>query len=284
MVKKLVLFAYLFNLPSYAHEYKITYVTMAINLGRKDHVWAFAQEGKKYSFKNDYLSNVIAILKLRWPIIIYIQKKYIPYIQPYLHQHAQVHPYELEDIARSLHFSSIQKIMLKKRLVGITSQGFFASIYYRPLVIKKMDMLLETVLKNPFSTPYFVWIDANRWAQEYKIEQHSALVPELEHNEFIMHYTGLAPDQDVWGMPRTAHDRYCGASCTKVINARILGGSGEAITKMYALYNYFLQKTLSRMHLGTEENLLTYCLYARPDYCNAKEYLYFHRILGYQGN
>ncbi len=257
---------------------------MAINLGRKDHIWAFREEGKNYSFETDYLSNIITILRLKWPIVIYIQKKYVHHIKPYLHEHATIKLFEPQDLERAIYFPAIQKTMVKKRLIGITAKGFFGSRYYRPLVMKKMDMLMETALKNPFNTPYFVWIDSNRWVLEYKVEQHSALVPEVEQDTFIMHYTNLDPAQDdVWGMRRTIHDRYCGMPCTKVINARILGGSLPAITQAYALYNYFMNLTLSHLHLGTEENLLTYCLYAQPNYFNLKEYLYFNRILGYQG-
>lgn len=283
MVKKLALIICLLNLQTYAHEFKITYVTMAINLGRKDHIWAFQSAGKKYSFQADYLSNIIRILKLKWPVIVYIQKKYLSVIKPHLHEHAKVRFLEIEDLERTLYFPAVQKALNEKRLMGITAQGFFGSTYYRPLVMKKMDMLFEAALKNPFDTPYFVWIDANAWVKQFNKEKHSALVPELEDNRFIMHSGELSPGQDVWGMPRKAHDAYCGTVCTKAINGRILGGSLPAITQAYALYTYFLNLTLKHLHLGTEENLFTYCLYARPEYFNLKEYLYFHRALGYQG-
>jgi len=220
-------------------------------------------------------------LKLEWPARIFIQKKYFPVIKPYLHEKIEVHFYELSDIERSQYYDHLQKC--RKNLQFADSSGLYCPnatyAHYAPLVFNKIEFLMQAARDNPFKTDYFVWIDANHHIGKFKSLNHSSLVPYLD--KFSMHYFMMPTHLwEIHGMPRNVHTRYCGGiRSDKLCRAMIFGGTSGSIEKVYDLFHQFAQRTLNNGHLGTEENIFTFCYFDQPQLFNFMPEPYYYRLL-----
>jgi Bacterial protein of unknown function (HtrL_YibB) len=258
--------------------YQITYVLSVINIGRTHH-GGHGMESGNYSFENDYLARLIDFLKLEWPVRIYIQKKYFKYIEPYLHKKVDVKLYEHDDLRNYKYYKKIQE--LRPHLQGTAKKCSNCTLeLYNPVVMSKMEWLYHTAIDNPFNTQYFVWIDSNFYIKTFNKKNHSSLAPEL--NKFSMHYFNMPSHLwEVHGMLRTAHSQYCGGvRSNKLCRGMIFGGEKKSIEEVYVMYHLYLQKTLSEGHMGTEENILTFCYFSDPGKYNFKQEPYYYNHLG----
>ena len=86
---------------------------------------------------------------------------------------------------------------------------------------------------------------------------------------------------EVHGMHRKEHTKYCkGLRSNKLCRGMIFGGTKENIESTYSLYHTFLEETLSKNHMGTEENILTFCYFSNPKQFNFKQEPYYYKFLG----
>lgn len=278
MVKKSLLFLFFYAFHAYGAPYQITYITAAMDLGRQDHGQAIIHG--KYSFKRDYLPHVKRLLSLKWPLCLFIQKKYYPDIQEYIHDKVEVHFLEISDLEKTEFFKKIQGILKKNKKVYT---GFHGSTYYRPLVLHKMHLIDSVIKRNPFNTEYFVWIDANKYTTNFNKKNHSILVDELSQG-FIMHYLPMDVYHNIWGINKDAHDGYCGTECRHQIFACVLGAHKSVFNEVYKYYLGMLRLTLARGNLGTEENILVYDYYSHPELFNPQQCFYFYNLLSKREN
>lgn len=270
----LVFFGF-FNLDA---KYEITYVLSVINIDRMFHGGQGMETGS-YAFENDYLARLIDFLKLEWPVRIYIQKRYYKHIQKFLHDKVDVQFYEQADLRNYKHYKKIQELRPYLNGTGKTcSQGVLE--LYNPVVMSKIEWLYETACDNPLNTRYFVWLDSNFYINKFQRDCHSFLASELD--KFSMHYFNMSSNLwEVHGMLRTAHTKYCGGiRSNKLCRGMIFGGTKESIGTTYSLYHNFLAKTLSHNHMGTEENILTFCYFSNPAQFNFKQEPYYYGFLG----
>jgi len=153
-------------------------------------------------------------------------------------------------------------------------QGWLASSpqatleYYNPIVQSKMFLLNDAAIWNPFSTEYFIWLDAGITNTVYEklFTDNRALdkiVPLLSEFLFLS-YPYDAVDE-IHGFKFDAINRFAGQPVKYVCRGGLFGGKKEVIHQANSTYYSTLAQTLDTGYMGTEESIFAIMSYREPD-------------------
>lgn len=228
----------------------VTLVTAAINIGRRH---------GNISFEDDYIGNLRHILSLRCPVVIHLQKRYVPMIEPFLHARATIRIKDVADLEVFKHAAAIEALRTSDAWAGNRKAYNPAKMqHYNALVMSKLYWLAEVAQEDPFQTKDFLWIDAGLCARFVDAPLLLGDVRQLL-NQFLvyaMHYS-YTDGGDVHGFPQEAHIKFAGKGASQLLRGNIFGGSADAVRDAVAEFDRVIQHTLEAGYMGTEESAMT---------------------------
>jgi hypothetical protein len=204
----------------------VTLVTAAINIGRRH---------GNITFEDDYIGNLRHILSLRCPVVIHLQERYLPLIEPFLHPRAMVRIKEIADLEGFKHAASIEALRTSDTWAGNKKMYNPAKMpHYNALVMSKLYWLADVSEDNPFDTEHFLWIDAGLCVRFVAQPLQLASVRPLLHRFLVyaMHYS-YALGEDVHGFPQEAHVKFAGRGAEELLRGNIFGGTAAAVQANY---------------------------------------------------
>ncbi len=139
--------------------------------------------------------------------------------------------------------------------------------YYNPIVQSKMFLLNDATIWNPFSTEYFIWLDAGitNTVPEGLFTENRALDKILPYlNDFLFLSYPYEANNEIHGFDFKSINRYAGDTVKYVCRGGLFGGKTEAINLANATYYNTLSTTLSGSHMGTEESIFAIMSYREP--------------------
>lgn len=117
-----------------------TLVTAAINIGRRH---------GNISFEDDYIGNLRHILSLRCPTIIHLQERYVPLIEPFLHERAIISIKDIADLEAFKHAAAIEALRTSDTWAGSKKAYNPAKMqHYNALVMSKLYWLADVAGRN----------------------------------------------------------------------------------------------------------------------------------------
>ena len=118
----------------------VTLVTAAINIGRRH---------GNISFEDDYIGNLRHILSLRCPTIVFLQAQYVPLIEPFLHERAEIRVKEIRDLEAFPHAAAIDALRNSDTWAGRRKAYNPATMeHYNALVMSKVYWLAQVGLRS----------------------------------------------------------------------------------------------------------------------------------------
>jgi len=143
---------------------------------------------------------------------------------------------------------------------------------YLPFVLGKMFMLSDSSIMDPFSTEYFLWIDAGITNTVHKgYFSHDKILNRLEPylDPFLFLTFPYSTGPEIHGFQRNAMNNLCETPNVEfVCRGGFFGGKKESIQQFNGLYYSLLSSTLNAGLLGTEESLFTILAYRNPTSIN----------------
>jgi len=227
-----------------------TLVTAAINIGRRH---------GNISFEDDYVGNLRHILSLRCPVVIHLQKQYVPLVEPFLHKRATIRIKDVADLEDFKHAAAIEALRTSDTWAGSHKAYNPAKMqHYNALVMSKLYWLAEVAQEDPFKTKDFLWIDAGLCVRFVDAPLQLQDVRSLLNRFLVyaMHYS-YADGGDVHGFPQEAHVKFAGTGASQLLRGNIFGGSADAVRDAVAEFDRVIQQTLEAGYMGTEESAMT---------------------------
>lgn len=246
---------------------KITLVTGLFNIGRGEMDSDF-----KRPFDH-YLECFSRLLKVNFPMIIYIEKQYEDFIWKHRsRENTHVIVKELDYLKSFPFYDKVQKI--RNDPAWINQAGWLKDStqakleLYNPLVMSKQFMLNDASLFNFFNTKYFMWVDAGisntigdpTGYLDATFE--NVMVKQLNKMTYIAFpYDGQV---EVHGFTKQKMNEFAGKDTEYVCRGGIFGGSKSAINETNEKYYHLLSETLNQGLMGTEESVFTLLTYREP--------------------
>lgn len=141
--------------------------------------------------------------------------------------------------------------------------------YYNPIVMSKFFMLNDTTYHNPFGTDYFFWIDAGLTntvnidlISEVKKLPH--YMKEIEDKLLFLSFPYNATNE-IHGFQADKFYEYCKQKTNYVCRGGFFGGKSNKIRELNGDYYSYMNDSLSKGYMGTEENFHTMLTYLHPD-------------------
>lgn len=239
-------------------------------------LWNIGRENR--DFEGHYLERFREFLDMPVNMFVYIQKEYEHIVwEKRDRNNTYVRVYELEDVKHlySPFWDKTQKIRKDPGWFNLTGEhGWLkdspqaALEWYNPIVQSKMFMLNDVTIWNPFTSKYFVWMDAGLT----NTVPHSMLVsPDFVDNlskhikEFLFLSYGYEARDEIHGFKFKEMNRYAGQDVKYVCRGGLFGGTKAAISEANATYYSLLERTLSRHLMGTEESIFSIMAYLEPN-------------------
>jgi hypothetical protein len=239
-------------------------------------LWSIGRPGRNFDHYIQHFNNV---LDIDINLFIYVPKEYEYLVWAKRKKHnTYVKVFELDDLKNNIykpHWDKTQEIRNNPKWFNQTGEGGWlanspqASLeWYNPIVQSKMFLLHSASIWNPFTSKYFMWLDAgitNTVYEKYFTENRvlDKIVPHLESFLFLS-YPYEASDE-IHGFDFNAMNRYAGKKVEYVCRGGLFGGTKEIIDQANALYYSLLQKSLSEGYMGTEESIFTIMSYLEPE-------------------
>ena len=239
-------------------------------------LWNIGRPGRDFDHYIQHFNNV---LDIDAKLFIYISKEYEHLVWAKRKKHnTYVKIFELDDIKDNIykpHWDKTQEIRNKPEWFNQTGEGGWltnspqASLeWYNPIVQSKMFLLHSASIWNPFSSNYFVWLDAGitntvyeKYFTEYKVLD--KLVSYIDPFLFLSY--PYEANNEIHGFDINAMNRYAGRKVEYVCRGGLFGGTKEFLNHANALYYSLLQKSLSEGFMGTEESIFTLMSYIEPE-------------------
>ena len=151
--------------------------------------------------------------------------------------------------------------------------------WYNPIVQSKMFMLSDASIWDPFSSEYFIWLDAgitNTVWEGYLTKEKvlDKINPYLDSFLFLSY--PYETTSEIHGFNKQEIDRIANADVNYVCRGGLFGGRKEVIREANADYYNLLDNTLNRGLMGTEESIFSIM-------ANLNPHLYRRYELEYSG-
>ena len=250
----------------------LTLVTGLFDIGRGDMLNNF-----KRPFDH-YLECFSKLLKIDYPMVIYIQPEYESFIWEHRNpENTKIITKTLDDLRKFPFYDKIQEIRNNPswyNQAGWLKDSTQAQLeLYNPLVMSKMFFLNDASLFNFFDTKNYMWVDAGL-ANTVNLDQY--FTKEFEkrvksHLNKMMFVAFPYDGQDeVHGFTKDAMNRYAGEDTTYVCRGGIFGGNKDAINAANDAYYHLLNDTLNSGYMGTEESIFTLMTYREKSKYNVR--------------
>jgi hypothetical protein len=139
--------------------------------------------------------------------------------------------------------------------------------WYNPIVQSKMFMLSDASIWDPFSSEYFIWLDAGisntvyyKYFSENKVLD--KINPYLDSFLFLSY--PYETTSEIHGFNKQEMDKLAGVDVKYVCRGGLFGGRKEIIREANADYYTLLDGTLSRGLMGTEESIFSIMANVNP--------------------
>lgn len=245
----------------------LTVVTGLWNIGREER-----------NFEEHYIPNFKKLLETDVNMFIFIPAQYEHVVWEIRKKHnTVVKVYELEDVKQlyAPFWDKTQEIRTNTEWLNSTGEnGWLKNSpqakleWYNPIVMSKMFMMHDVSIWNPFSTDYFLWLDAgltNTVYEKYFTEHHvlDKILPHLSSFLFLS-YPYEARDE-IHGMKYSYMNRVSGEKVFHVCRGGLFGGHKDVIREANSTYYSLVAQTLAQNEMGTEESIFTLMSYLHPE-------------------
>lgn len=230
--------------------------------------------------EQQYLNNFKNVLSLPFNMSVFIPKKYEEIVlecRSNLTENTDIIIVELEEIRDhyfSKYWNSLQKIRNDFNWINSTEwlkrvpQGF--SEWYNPIVMSKVFFIKEAHKKDLFNSNTYIWVDAG-------ITQHipKEFICDKSISNMATHIKSVfftafeyKNANEVHGFNYKGFAKYINTIPEWVCRATIFGCKKNYIDKFNDEYSYYLEDTLERGYLGTEESIFTLLSIINPELYN----------------
>jgi len=230
-------------------------------------------EGWSRTFQH-YLNNLEKLLKTDDNMIIYIEEKYIKFVEERRKkENTMIIVRELNWFKdNNVIYNNIQKIRTNPdwyNQSGWLVDSTQAKLeMYNPIVMSKMFLLNDASILDPFNSENIVWVDGaltNTVHEGYfwKDNVISKFTKYLTKFSFVCFpYDGKV---EIHGFKYDEMCRYSDGVVNKVARGGIFGGPKSLINRINEIYYGLLNETLAKGLMGTEESLFTIMTYKYPE-------------------
>lgn len=230
-------------------------------------LWNISRPGRDFSHYIEHFKKFLDI-----PVKMFI---YIPAEYEYLvwenkkrnKSNTYVKIFELDDIKKLYNpfWEKTQEIRKNEEWINQTGEGGWLSgspqailEWYNPIVQSKMFLLNDVTIWNPFSTEYFMWLDAGITNTVYEnfFVNDGALdkINDFFQPFLFLSYPYEATDE-IHGFNYKAMNKFAKTKVNYVCRGGLFGGTKEAINAANAEYYSLLDLSLSAGYMGTEESV-----------------------------
>lgn len=255
---------------------KLTVVTGIWDLNR-----ACAGEGFKRPFSH-YIEHFKKLLQTDVNMVIFIDHEHEEMVWEHRSkENTAVYFKDAKEFKNSFEFyDKIQEIRTNEEWYSqagwLTESAQATMELYNPVVMSKMFMLNDARVFNPFNSEYFIWLDGGITNTVHPgYFTHDKVLDKIPQylNKFLyvcFPYDSNAPE--IHGFTREGIKEWVplrdGLEVDHVARGGIFGGSAEVVEKMNGLYWSYLNGTLQKGYMGTEESVFTILSYKHSDIIN----------------
>jgi len=237
-------------------------------------LWNINRPGRDFSH---YIEHFKKFLEIPVNMFIYIPKEYEYLVwEKRDRETTYVKNYELQDI-KSLYapfWDKTQAIRTNHEWLNQTGeQGWLkaspqaALEWYNPIVQSKMFMLSDASIWDPFSSEYFLWLDAgitNTVWENYFIKDRVLDKINKHLDTFLFLSYPYETKDEIHGFRKSEMDRMSGRDVKYVCRGGLFGGRKSLIRDANAEYYALLDSSISRGFMGTEESIFSIMSYLNP--------------------
>lgn len=252
---------------------RVTFVTALLDLGRGDDDAGLASSQQR-NF-NEYLAHFEQLLSIDAPLLIYTSVNLEPFVWRHRHPHnTRVHRLSQASLEEDFDgFAAVQDIRGRKD--WLAQAGWLAGspqarlAHYNPLVMSKLKLLCDGAGENPFSSDYFLWIDAGITRTCAGLVTHGGWLSVIEGllQKFLICSYPYLGGKEIHGFPRADMARWTRTDGVRwVARGGLFGGSRELIAMVKGVYDEVLKSTLAEGLMGTEESVLTIVAHRHPEF------------------
>lgn len=237
-------------------------------------LWNISRPGRDFSH---YIENFKRFLELPYQLFIYIPAEYEYLVwEKRSRENTYVKVFELDDVKNlySPFWDRTQSIRNNPEWFNITGEGGWLTgspqatlEWYNPIVQSKMFMLSDASIWDPFTSEYFLWLDAgiNSTINSHILNEERAFDKINQYlDTFLFISYPYETNSEIHGFKKSEMDRYSKANVKYVCRGGLFGGRKDAIREANADYYAILNDTLSRGLMGTEESIFTIMSYLNP--------------------
>jgi len=218
--------------------------------------------------ESKYLENFRNVLSLQHNLTIFVPKVYEKFVlenRKNILKKTDIVILELEDIKNKYftnYWDNLQKIRIDPQWYNSTNwlKGTpqYFSEWYNPIVMSKVFFLYEAYVKNKFNSNNYIWIDAGITQHIPKEvvcdESIKNMAKEIKKILFSsVDYIG----SEVHGFHYDGYKKYTTLIPDWLCRATIFGCNSDYLEKFKNDYSYYLEDTLKRGYLGTEESIFS---------------------------
>lgn len=253
----------------YIYEYPadVTLVTGFIDINRSDR-----------DFEEHYLKGLDEILKVRNPLVVYCDPKYHDYVYARRKElsiatsdnKVQCYSWNEDNLRNNVYFNRIQQIITKDEWINQAEwikTAPQANPLYIPLTLMKNELLEQATQFNPHHSKRFFWIDAGMWSSfgiKEPITDFDFLKLSKSDKMFMTAYPYLNL-KEMHGYDMNKMVEITGTNPKYVCRATLFGGSPEAIHKFNEKFYRYIEYSLAKGAMGTEESIFTIVDVTNPE-------------------
>jgi hypothetical protein len=255
----------------------LTLVTCLYDIGRGN-----LESGFKRDFSH-YKDCFARLLAVKYPMVIFCEEDLNDFIwQHRTRDNTQIVNKSLHDL-KTRYFPFYDKVQeIRAKPEWINQSGWIVDStqakldMYAPLVMSKQFFLNDASLFNPFSTKYFMFIDAgisNTIGNplEYLDDTfEQRITPHLENKMMYLAFPYQDDAPEVHGFTKPKLNELAGTVTQHVCRGGLFGGAKEAINDINDVYYHLLSSTLQAGYMGTEESIFTIISYLHKDKINVR--------------
>jgi hypothetical protein len=227
-----------------------------------------------------YLNNFKNVLSIPHNMTIFIPKKYENMViecRKNMLEKTDINILELEEIKTnyfSKYWDKLQKIRTNPDWINSTHwlknvpQSF--SEWYNPIVMSKVFFINTAHKKNIFNSETYIWIDAGITQHIPKEYVCYDSVNNMAKNIEKVFFTAFdyKNQTEVHGFDYKGFSKYLKNTLDWVCRATIFGCKEQYVDTFVKDYEYYLEDTLDRGYLGTEESIFTLLSGVNPSLYN----------------
>jgi hypothetical protein len=243
----------------------ISYISGAWNIGRKSHRTVSLRAGEAYKFENDYIERLNSLLAWGAPTEVVVEPRYRDSVRLKSASVQRVRELSVEELRSSFqYYDDIQRI--RKDPAWLRQAGWLPDSpqadtdMYNVVVMSKLYLLADFCLRNPFSTQYFVWLDAGVCTASMIGPRNLKRLEErmrayMRSDRLWICHAPYPGGPEVHGFRRSELHRLAGRPVELVPKGGMFGGTCPAILRALVAYDEALHTTLPAGLMGTEETV-----------------------------